>query len=71
MKARLVAGNHNKSRGASCIQHLALEPRNMKLEACKADPDLWLREPKKVDGTMYYEYVVGLDGWLTIKQHEL
>ncbi len=29
----------------------------MKFFPCKADPDVWLREHEKPDGTKYYEYV--------------
>jgi hypothetical protein len=46
-----------KSAGASWNQHLAKELIDMKFTPCKADPDVWLREHEKADGTKYYEYV--------------
>jgi hypothetical protein len=46
-----------KSAGASWNHHLAKELRDMKFFPCKADPDVWLREHEKPDGTKYYEYV--------------
>ena len=27
-------------------------------ESCKADPDVWLRLSRKVDGSKYYQYVL-------------
>jgi hypothetical protein len=46
-----------KSAGASWNHHLAAELLDMKFVPCKADPDVWLREHVKPDGTKYYEYV--------------
>jgi hypothetical protein len=46
-----------KSAGASWNHHLAKELMEMEFEPCKADPDFWLRQHEKADGTKYYEYV--------------
>ena len=34
-----------------CMEHL-------KYESCKSDPDLWMRDGVKGDGTRYYEYIL-------------
>jgi hypothetical protein len=59
MKASLVAGNHKESRGA-CIQHRVLETQ-YETRGAKADPDLWLREPKRVWTKDNRKYVVGFE----------
>ena len=35
----------------SCMLHLGFDP-------CKADPDVWMREAVKSDGSQYWEYVL-------------
>ena len=40
---------HNSLR--SCMNHLGFM-------SCKADPDVWMREATKSDGTKYWEYVL-------------
>ena len=31
---------------------------HLKYESCKSDPDLWMREGVRRDGTRYYEYIL-------------
>ena len=47
-----------KSSGARFREHLAQSLRDIGFKGCKADPDVWLREAVKPDGTKIYEYVL-------------
>ena len=47
-----------KSSGARFREHLAQSLRDAGFGSCKADPDVWLREAVKSDGTKIYEYVL-------------
>ena len=47
-----------KSSGARFREHLAQSLRDAGFQGCKADPDVWMREAVKPDGTKIYEYVL-------------
>ena len=47
-----------KSSGARFREHLAQMLRDAGFTSSKADPDVWLREAVKSDGTKIYEYVL-------------
>ena len=46
-----TAGKDVRIHLRDCMEHL-------NYESCKSDPDLWMREGIKVDGTRYYEYIL-------------
>ena len=47
-----------KSAGAAFRNHLADCMLNMGYDSCKADPDVWLKECVRPDGTRYYGYIL-------------
>jgi hypothetical protein len=47
-----------KSAGAAWRSHLASSLLTLGYKSCLADPDVWLREATKNDGTPYYEYLI-------------
>jgi hypothetical protein len=46
------------SAGAAFSAHLASCMRHMGYQACKADPDLWLKADVHPDGEPYYRYII-------------
>jgi Reverse transcriptase (RNA-dependent DNA polymerase) len=58
-----------KSSWAAYRAHFATTLMEIGFHACKADPDVWLREAVKSDGTPYYEYLLTyVDNCLVISQ---
>jgi Reverse transcriptase (RNA-dependent DNA polymerase) len=47
-----------KSSGAAYHAHFANTVMELGFQACKADPDVWMRPGVKGDGYCYYEYVL-------------
>ena len=47
-----------KSSGADFWKHLRSCMAHLGFTSCKADPDIWMREGKKDDGSAYWEYVL-------------
>ena len=47
-----------KSSGADFWKHLRTCMSHLGFTSCKADPDIWMREAIKDDGTPYWEYVL-------------
>ena len=47
-----------KSSGADFWKHLRTCMIHLGFTSCKADPDVWLREALKDDGSQYWEYVL-------------
>jgi hypothetical protein len=47
-----------KSAGAAWRAHLASSLTTLGYKSCLADPDVWLQEATKSDGTPYYEYLI-------------
>ena len=47
-----------KSAGADYWRHVRQAMSEMKFFPCKADPDVWLRDAVKADGTKYWQYVL-------------
>ena len=47
-----------KSSGADFWKHLRSCMSHLGFTSCKADPDIWMREAEKDDGTPYWEYVL-------------
>ena len=57
------AGRDFRNHLRDCMEHLGYFP-------CRADPDLWIREARKDDGSMYYEYMLlYVDDCLCVSQH--
>ena len=46
-----TAGRDFRNHLRECMDHLGFTP-------CLADPDVWMRAAKKIDGSSYYEYVL-------------
>ncbi len=58
-----------KSAGAAWRSHLASSLSALNYKSCLADPDIWLREAVKSDGTQYYEYLaIYVDDTLCISE---
>ena len=47
-----------KSSGADFWRHLRTCMTHLNFTSCKADPEVWMREAQKDDGTPYWEYVL-------------
>ena len=47
-----------KSSGSDFWKHLRSCMEHLDFVSCKADPDIWMREDQKDDGTYYWEYVL-------------
>ena len=47
-----------KSSGSDFWKHLRSCMEHLNFKSCLADPDIWMREAKKDDGTPYWEYVL-------------
>ena len=47
-----------KSSGANFWKHLRSCMTRLNFQSCKADPDIWMREAIKDDGSSYWEYVL-------------
>ena len=59
-----------KSSGAAWHAHLSERLRAMKFTPSRADPDIWMREVTRDDGTQYYEYICSYVDDLTIVSHQ-
>jgi Reverse transcriptase (RNA-dependent DNA polymerase) len=49
-----------KSSRAAYRAHYSQTSMDLGFNACKADPDVWMRAAVKGDGSKYYEYIVTL-----------
>ena len=47
-----------KTSGADFWRHLRSCMKHLGFQSCKADPDLWMREAQKDDGSFYWEYIL-------------
>ena len=47
-----------KSSGADFWKHLRTCMEHLGFQSCQADPDIWIREAQKDDGTPYWEYAL-------------
>jgi hypothetical protein len=58
-----------KSAGAAWRSHLADSLNALNYKSCLADPDIWLREAVKSDGSQYYAYLaIYMDDTLCISE---
>jgi hypothetical protein len=70
-KALVVSALYGlKSSGAAFRAHLQSFMKEMGYRACKADPDLWLKEQTDKKGKRYYAYILCyVDDLLVIHHH--
>ena len=47
-----------KSAGAAFCSHLASCMHELDYKSCPADPDLWMKEQTRSDGSIYYAYIL-------------
>jgi hypothetical protein len=47
-----------KTSGSDFWKHLRSCMHHLKFTSCPADPDIWMREAQKDDGTQYWEYIL-------------
>ena len=58
-RAKIVRALYGgKSSGRDFRNHLRSCMTHLKFSSCKADPDVWMREATKDDGTPYYQYAL-------------
>lgn len=58
-RAKIVRALYGgKSSGRDFRNHLRSCMSHLGFQSCKADPDVWMREATKCDGTSYYQYVL-------------
>ena len=56
-RAKIVRALYEgKSSGRDFRNHLRSCMVHLGFDSCKADPDVWIRELSKADGSKYYEY---------------
>jgi hypothetical protein len=59
-----------KSSGAAWHAHLSEALRDLGFTPSKADPDMWMREAARDDGSKYYEYIIAyVDDLIIVSAH--